>query len=73
MQIADALYTVYQCILLCPSFQDTVVYSLLTFLFLFGSSLVASAIDYYQKLDGHVGQWTIEQLIVAVVSTKDHS
>ena len=49
--------------------QDVITYSVLSFLYLFGTSLVASAIDYYQKLDGNVTQWTIEQLIVSVVST----
>ena len=48
--------------------QDTVVYGLLCFLFLFGSSLVASALDFYHRLDGHVEGWTMQQLIVAVVS-----
>ena len=52
--------------------QDVIIYSLLAFLYLFATSLVASAIDYYQKLDGHVTQWTIEQLIVAVVSAPYH-
>ena len=52
----------------CVSFQDVATYSVLSFLYLFATSLVASAIDYYQRLEGNVTQWTIEQLIVAVVS-----
>ena len=49
-------------------FQDFISYSLLAFLYLSSTSLVASAIDYYQKLGSHVEQWTVEQLIVSVVS-----
>ena len=48
--------------------QDVIMYSMLAFLYLFGASLVASAVDFYQSLGAHVSQWTGEQLIVAVVS-----
>ena len=43
-------------------------YAMLSFLYLLATSLVASAIAYYQKLNTNVTQWTEEQLIVAVVS-----
>ena len=49
--------------------QDVVMYGVLAFLYLFGASLVASAVDFYQSLGSHVSQWTVEQLIVAVVWT----
>ena len=52
----------------CLFQQDLITYSLLAFLYLFGTSLVASAIDYYQQLGDNVQQWTTEQLIVSVVS-----
>lgn len=50
------------------SSQDLIVYSALAFGYLFGASLVASAVDIYQKLDTHVSRWTLEQLIISVVS-----
>ncbi len=51
--------------------QDFLSYSLLAFLYLSSTSLVASAIDYYQRLGSHVKQWTVEQLIVSVVSNSN--
>ena len=59
--------TLWQLSIFMFVFQDTVVYGVIAFLYLFGTSLVLSAVDYYQKLDGSVSQWTIEQLIVTVV------
>ena len=44
-----------------------IVYSLFAFLFLVGSSLVASAFDFYQKMNTGVSEETIHQLVSSVV------
>ncbi|XP_064641235.1 uncharacterized protein LOC135496056 [Lineus longissimus] len=46
-------------------FVDLAVFSWFTFLYLFSSSLVASAVVYYKSIE--VKPWTIEQLIIACV------
>ena len=48
--------------------QDMVVYSVFAFLYLVGASLVASAFDFYEKMQVGVGHQTIQQLILSVVS-----
>ncbi|XP_060071613.1 uncharacterized protein LOC132551485 [Ylistrum balloti] len=48
-------------------FIDMVVYSVLSFLYLVGSSLVASAFDFYQKMGSDVPSSTIHKLILCVV------
>ncbi|RUS92044.1 hypothetical protein EGW08_000257 [Elysia chlorotica] len=46
---------------------DMAVYSLFAFLLLVGSSLVASAFDFYQKMNTGVSRDTIRQLMTSVV------
>ncbi|GFR77886.1 hypothetical protein ElyMa_003980500 [Elysia marginata] len=46
---------------------DMVLYSLFAFLFLVGSSLVASAFDFYQKMNTDVSTETINQLVTSVI------
>ncbi|XP_021340023.1 uncharacterized protein LOC110441242 [Mizuhopecten yessoensis] len=48
-------------------FIDMVVYSVFSFLYLVGSSLVASAFDFYQKMGSDVPGSTINKLIFCVV------
>lgn len=48
-------------------FIDMVVYSVFSFLYLVGSSLVASAFDFYQKMGSDVPDSTIHKLIFCVV------
>ncbi|XP_033754422.1 uncharacterized protein LOC117337517 [Pecten maximus] len=48
-------------------FIDMVVYSIFSFLYLVGSSLVASAFDFYQKMGSDVPSSTIHKLILCVV------
>ncbi|KAL5021788.1 hypothetical protein ScPMuIL_000943 [Solemya velum] len=46
---------------------DTVLYSVFSFLYLVGSSLVASAFDFYEKMGTDVSTPTVQQLILCVV------
>lgn len=46
---------------------DMVLYSLFAFLFLVGSSLVASAFDFYQKMRTGVSTQTIDRLVTSVI------
>ncbi|GFN94884.1 hypothetical protein PoB_002139000 [Plakobranchus ocellatus] len=48
-------------------FFDMIVYSLFAFLYLVGSSLVASAFDFYQKMSTDVSKKTIDQLVTSVI------
>ncbi|BFZ19246.1 hypothetical protein BsWGS_22285 [Bradybaena similaris] len=49
------------------TFFDMVVYGLFAFLYLVGSSLVASAFDFYQKMKTDVSMETINQLVTSVI------
>ncbi|CAG5116272.1 unnamed protein product [Candidula unifasciata] len=49
------------------TFFDMVVYGLFAFLYLVGSSLVASAFDFYQKMKTDVSIETINQLVTSVI------
>ncbi|KAK0047860.1 CKLF-like MARVEL transmembrane domain-containing protein 4 [Biomphalaria pfeifferi] len=49
------------------TFFDMVVYSLFAFLYLVGSSLVASAFDFYEKMKTDVSKETISQLVTSVI------
>ncbi|KAK7493767.1 hypothetical protein BaRGS_00014908 [Batillaria attramentaria] len=46
---------------------DMVLYSVFAFLYLVGTSLVASAFDFYQKMNTGVSEQTIQQLIIVVI------
>lgn len=46
---------------------DTVVYSIFSFLYLVGSSLVASAFDFYENMRSDIPRTTIQQLVFCVV------
>ncbi|XP_071172963.1 uncharacterized protein [Mytilus edulis] len=46
---------------------DTVVYSLFSFLYLVGTSLVANAFDFYGKIRSNIPRTMIQQLIFCVV------
>ncbi|XP_052062948.1 uncharacterized protein LOC127702687 [Mytilus californianus] len=46
---------------------DTVVYSLFSFLYLVGTSLVANAFDFYEKMRSDIPRTMIQQLIFCVV------
>ncbi|KAK7114940.1 CKLF-like MARVEL transmembrane domain-containing protein 4 [Littorina saxatilis] len=46
---------------------DMVLYSVFAFLYLVGTSLVASAFDFYQKMKTNVSSDTVQQLITVVV------
>lgn len=48
-------------------FKDMVLYSVFAFLYLVGTSLVASAFDFYQKMKTNVSNQTVQQLMVVVV------
>lgn len=48
-------------------FLDMVIYSVFAFLYLVGASLVASAFDFYEKMQVGVGHQTIQQLILSVI------
>ena len=47
--------------------QDMVLYSVFAFLYLVGTSLVASAFDFYQKMKTNVSSQTVHQLVIVVV------
>ena len=47
--------------------QDMVLYSVFAFLYLVGTSLVASAFDFYQKMKTNVSNKTVHQLVIVVV------
>ncbi|CAL1543962.1 unnamed protein product [Lymnaea stagnalis] len=49
------------------TFFDMIVYSLFAFLYLVGSSLVASAFDFYEKMKTDVTKDTINQLVTSVI------
>ncbi|XP_059156711.1 uncharacterized protein LOC131941458 [Physella acuta] len=49
------------------TFFDMIVYSLFAFLYLVGSSLVASAFDFYEKMKTDVSKETISQLVTSVI------
>ncbi|XP_067652618.1 uncharacterized protein [Haliotis asinina] len=49
------------------TFIDLILYSVFAFLYLVGTSLVASAFDFYIKMQTNVSQETIHQLVVCVV------
>ncbi|XP_063443332.1 uncharacterized protein LOC134723708 [Mytilus trossulus] len=46
---------------------DTVVYSMFSFLYLVGTSLVANAFDFYEKMPSDIPRTMIQQLIFCVV------
>ncbi|XP_076470905.1 uncharacterized protein LOC143300849 [Babylonia areolata] len=46
---------------------DMVLYSVFAFLYLVGTSLVASAFDFYQKMKTNVSEQTVHQLAIVVV------
>ncbi|KAK6174477.1 hypothetical protein SNE40_017747 [Patella caerulea] len=46
---------------------DLVLYSVFSFLYLVGTSLVASAFDFYEKMNSNVAKDTINQLLVSVI------
>ncbi|XP_041375071.1 uncharacterized protein LOC121387953 [Gigantopelta aegis] len=49
------------------TFINLVVYSVFAFLYLVGTSLVASAFDFYNKMKSDVTAQTIQQLVICVV------
>lgn len=49
------------------TFFDLVVYCLFAFFYLVGSSLVASAFDFYDKMRSDVSEETINQLVISVI------
>ncbi|XP_005091282.1 uncharacterized protein LOC101851099 [Aplysia californica] len=49
------------------TFFDMIVYSLFAFFYLVGSSLVASAFDFYEKMKTDVSKDTISQLVTSVI------
>ncbi|XP_052826660.1 uncharacterized protein LOC128248726 [Octopus bimaculoides] len=48
-------------------FLDMIAYSIFAFLYLVGASLVASAFDFYEKMQVGVTHQTIQQLILSVI------
>ncbi|KAH9509512.1 hypothetical protein Btru_046073 [Bulinus truncatus] len=54
------------------TFFDMIVYSLFAFLYLVGSSLVASAFDFYEKMKTDVSKETISQLVTSVKKVNTH-